>query len=77
MTHPALAHTDHRPWPLPSRPWAMAMTWHDLLFAHWRVPPETLRPLVPPSLAIDTFEGAAWIGQESSQMECVSPSMRR
>jgi uncharacterized protein YqjF (DUF2071 family) len=40
----------------------MAMTWHDLLFAHWRVPAEALRPLVPAALAIDTFDGAAWIG---------------
>jgi len=29
------------------------------------------RPVLP------IIEGAAWIGQESSQMECVSPSMRR
>lgn len=40
----------------------MAMTWHDLLFAHWRVPAATLRPLVPSSLTIDTFDGSAWIG---------------
>lgn len=38
------------------------MSWHDLLFAHWRVPAATLRPLVPPSLAIDEFGGSAWIG---------------
>lgn len=60
--HAALAETSHRPWPLPARPWAMAMSWHDLLFAHWRVPAATLRPLVPPSLAIDEFDGSAWIG---------------
>jgi uncharacterized protein len=40
----------------------MSMSWHDLLFAHWRVPAETLRPLVPERLAIDTFDGTAWIG---------------
>jgi uncharacterized protein YqjF (DUF2071 family) len=38
------------------------MVWHDLLFAHWRVPPEALRPHVPPSLALDTRDGAAWLG---------------
>ena len=27
--------------------WIMVQHWHDLLFAHWPVPPETLRPLVP------------------------------
>jgi uncharacterized protein YqjF (DUF2071 family) len=40
----------------------MAMTWRDLLFAHWPVDVEALRRLVPTGLAIDTFAGAAWIG---------------
>jgi len=40
----------------------MAMSWHDLLFAHWRVPAATLRPLIPAALAIDEFDGSAWIG---------------
>jgi uncharacterized protein YqjF (DUF2071 family) len=40
----------------------MTQTWHDLLFAHWPLPPEALRPLVPPELPLDTRDGAAWIG---------------
>lgn len=40
----------------------MAMTWLDLLFLHWRVSPESLRPFVPPSLEVETFDGSAWIG---------------
>ncbi|MEX1097749.1 MAG: DUF2071 domain-containing protein [Planctomycetales bacterium] len=52
----------HRPWPVPAAPWAVAMNWHDLLFLHWPVRPETLRPLVPSALAIDTFDSWAWIG---------------
>jgi len=39
----------------------MAQTWHDLLFAHWPVEPTVLRPLLPPQLQIDTFEGRAWL----------------
>ena len=39
----------------------MAQTWCDLLFAHWPVDPEALRPVVDPSLPIDTFDGRAWI----------------
>lgn len=57
-----LGATDHRPWPVPARRWVMAQAWHDLLFAHWPVRPDALRPLVPPSLAIDTFGGDAWLG---------------
>jgi len=40
----------------------MAQSWQQLLFAHWRVPLETLRPLIPAALEIDTFEGEAWLG---------------
>jgi uncharacterized protein len=50
----------HRPWPLPAGPWVMAQSWHDLLFAHWRIGAALLRPKIPASLEIDTFEGQAW-----------------
>ena len=39
----------------------MAQTWHDLLFAHWPLPPSAVRPLVPSHLALDTFDGQCWI----------------
>jgi len=52
---------DHRPWPLPNRPWVMKQTWHHLLFAHWEAAPSLLRPLIPPELMLDTFEGVAWV----------------
>ncbi|HUE43709.1 MAG TPA: DUF2071 domain-containing protein [Candidatus Sulfotelmatobacter sp.] len=61
----ALTEVAHRPWPIPSGPWIMAQTWHDLLFAHWRIDAiqlGTLRPLIPAALDIDTFQGEAWIG---------------
>src|SRR4029453_18901262 len=53
---------DHRPWPLPRRPWIMAQTWERLAFAHLPVPEERLRPLVPSGLTLQTFEGRAWLG---------------
>lgn len=40
----------------------MAQSWHDLLFAHWPVPIESLRQALPSALEIDTFDGEAWIG---------------
>ena len=57
-----LSQTGHRPWRLPDGPWVMAQTWNDLLFAHWPVPTHALRPLVPDPLAVDTFDGTAWLG---------------
>lgn len=58
----SLRHAAHRPWPVPDRPWLQGQTWRDLLFAHWPLPPEALRPAVPAELPIDTFGGSAWIG---------------
>jgi uncharacterized protein YqjF (DUF2071 family) len=54
--------TEHRPWPLPERPWVMAQTWDDLLFAHWRVPAPELARLVPQGLEVDQHDGGAWLG---------------
>ncbi|HZN56428.1 MAG TPA: DUF2071 domain-containing protein [Planctomycetota bacterium] len=42
--------------------WVQRQTWEDLLFAHWTVPASVLRPLVPPSLELDAFEGQTWVG---------------
>src|SRR6266581_4012422 len=63
----------HRPWPLPDRPWMMAMRWHDLLFSHWPVDVALLRPLIPAELQIDTYDGQAWIGVVPFHMTGVRP----
>lgn len=39
----------------------MAQSWHNLLFAHWRIDAALLRPHIPAQLQTDTFEGQAWI----------------
>ena len=59
--HSVLRVRANRPWPLPTRPWIMHQTWHDLLFMHWPLSPADLRPLVPLQLELDTFENQAWI----------------
>ena len=40
----------------------MHQNWGKLLFMHWAINPELLRPLIPSQLSIDTFDGKAWIG---------------
>jgi uncharacterized protein YqjF (DUF2071 family) len=40
----------------------MTMRWHDLLFLHWPLAPDVIRPMIPEGLELDTFEGSAWIG---------------
>ena len=37
----------------------LRMRWHDLLFAHWPIPADRLRELIPRDLEIDTFDGSA------------------
>ena len=59
--------------PVSAPPWVIRMRWLDLLFAHWPVPAAALRPLVPPGLEVDTFEGQAWLGVVPFRMEDVGP----
>jgi uncharacterized protein YqjF (DUF2071 family) len=54
--------TAHRPWPLPEGTWVNAQSWVDLAFLHWQVDEAELRRLVPDSVELDTFDGAAWLG---------------
>ncbi len=65
--------TDHRPWPLPSRPWSVAMSWLDLAFIHYQISPVALRPYLPAGLSADTFDGSAWIGIVPFRMAAVRP----
>ena len=51
----------------------MRQWWGKLLFMHWPVPVSALRPLVPPQLSIDTFEGQAWVGVVPFTMWGVRP----
>jgi len=41
----------------------MHQNWGKLLFMHWPINAELLRPRIPSQLAIDTFDGSAWIGE--------------
>jgi uncharacterized protein len=38
------------------------MRWHDLLFLHWPIRPDVIRPMIPRRLDLDTFDGWGWIG---------------
>jgi len=39
----------------------MKQNWHDLLFAHWALRPEKIRPLVPRELDLDLLDGDAYV----------------
>jgi uncharacterized protein len=57
----SLERLEHRPWPLPPRPWVLGQTWEDLLFAHWRVPLADVQAHVPRVLEVDQHDGSAWL----------------
>ena len=59
----------HRSWPLPSKNWILRQTWSNLLFIHWPISAELLRPHIPSSLQIDTYNGTAWLGVVAFVME--------
>lgn len=51
----------------------MTQTWCDLLFAHWPVPAAVLRPLVPPQLELDLWNGEGWLGVVPFRMQGIRP----
>jgi uncharacterized protein len=57
----------------PNRWAVMRQKWRDLLFLHWAVPAQAIRPLVPPQLDLDLFEGTAYIGLVPFTMTGVRP----
>ena len=52
----------------------MNQHWGKLLFMHWPVPADLLRPLIPEPLAVDTYDGLAWIGVTPFAMWGVRPA---
>ena len=53
----------------------MYQVWDKLLFMHWPVSEELLRPLLPSRLRIDTFNGTAWIGVTPFTMPRLRPAL--
>ncbi len=57
----------------PNRRAGMRQNWRDLLFLHWPVPVNTLRPLIPQRLDLDLFDGTAYVGLVPFTMNGVRP----
>ncbi len=51
----------------------MKQSWRSLLFLHWPISVEVLRPLIPDELEIDLFDGVAYVGLVPFQMQGVRP----
>jgi len=59
----------------PDRWTVMRQDWRHLLFLHWSVPPARLRPLLPPGLELDLYEGKAYVGMTPFTMTGVRPAL--
>lgn len=70
-----LSRTEHRPYPVPDGPWALYMSWRDLLFMHWPVHAGVLQPYIPPALRLDTFDGSAWLSVTPFRMKGTRPRL--
>jgi uncharacterized protein YqjF (DUF2071 family) len=54
-------------WPI------MYQSWGKLLFLHWTVPPEMIRPLVPGRLQLDRFDEKTWVSLSPFTMWRIRP----
>ena len=59
----------------PPEPSILRQSWRDLLFLHWSVDPEVLRPLVPGRLDLDLFGGRAWVALTPFHLTGVRPRL--
>ncbi|WP_199736207.1 YqjF family protein [Micromonospora sp. HM5-17] len=60
------------PSPRVARP-VMHQQWNWVTFLHWRYPPATVQAVLPPGLAVETFDGSAWVSLVPFLMQGVRP----
>jgi uncharacterized protein YqjF (DUF2071 family) len=63
----------HRPFPLPGSGWAIRQEWLHLLFAHWELPADQVRAIVPEQLELDTWEGKVYVGVVPFLLRSMAP----
>jgi len=68
-----LSQHSHRPFPLPKGPWVMRQEWHNLLFAHWALPADIVRKVVPRELPLDLWQADAYVGVVPFQIRNLRP----
>jgi len=51
----------------------LEMTWRDVLFAHWSLPPDVVESHLPAELAVDTYDGRAYLGVVAFRMDPIKP----
>jgi uncharacterized protein YqjF (DUF2071 family) len=67
--------SDHLPFAMPDKQFALSQEWRHLTFMHWEVDVEKLRPHIPKGLEIDLFNGKAYVGTIPFLMKNVRPRL--
>jgi uncharacterized protein len=58
----------------PDRRAVMYQQWRALLFLHWEIDPDELRPHIPRALELDLYQGRAYVGLVPFTMRNVRPA---
>jgi uncharacterized protein len=53
---------------------AGTQNWRELLFVHWALPLDAVRPLIPKQIELDPWDGRAWVGLVPFRMQQIRPS---
>lgn len=75
MSSIILSQLQHRPFPIPKTNWNYYQEWRNALFLHWKIPFETLRPLVPEKLKLDSFNGDYYVSLVAFTMKNIRPRL--
>ena len=63
----------HRPWEIPKGKWRYYQEWNHVLFFHWALDPEIVKPLIPRGLNLDLLDGKAYISLVPFTMQKIRP----
>jgi len=65
--------TEHLPFNMPSRSWALNQNWVNLTFMHWEVEHDLLKKYIPEDLELERYDGKTYVGTIPFRMEKVRP----
>ena len=65
--------TNHIPFEMPKRGWALNQNWVNLTFLHWEVDHALLKKYIPEDLELETFNGKTYVGTIPFRMEKIRP----
>lgn len=69
-----LHEVSHRPWEISQKKWQYYQEWNDVLFLHFEVEFNDLKPLIPDNLPLDNYNGKHYVSVVAFKMEHIRPT---